>query len=179
MINAKKHLQTTLLATLVLGMVFTLTLTGCPKKCVKPVKEEPIIVEEPTEEEIGERIEKEEVAPIAELNLQTIYFDFDKSDIRPGDAEILTSNAQKLKKALEGKRQITVTIEGHCCPIGTSEYNMALGQRRAESAKAYLVKLGVNAGILNTVSYGEERPVTTDSLQYHLNRRCEFKAVTK
>lgn len=172
---ATKHLQSTLLATLVLGMVFALTLTGCPKKCVKPVGEEPVIVEEPTEEEIGE----EEVTPKAELKLQTIYFDFDKSDIRPGDAQILTNNAQQLKEAPKAQQQVTVTIEGHCCPMGTAEYNMALGQRRAESAKAYLVKLGVDAGILNTVSYGEERLVTTNPLQYHLNRRCEFKVMVK
>ncbi len=162
--------------TIALVGLFALTLVGCPKKCVKPVKEEPVIVEEPVKEEKEEEVE---VAPKVELNLQTIYFDFDKSDIRPGDAQILQGNADQLKKALAAGQKFTVTIEGHCCPLGTSEYNTALGQRRAESAKSYLVNLGVDAGILNTISYGEERLVTTDPNQYHLNRRCEFKAVTQ
>jgi peptidoglycan-associated lipoprotein len=68
-----------------------------------------------------------------------------------------------------------VTIEGYCDPIGTSEYNMALGMRRAESAKAYLVKLGADMNMFSTISYGEEKLVTQDKAQFELNRRCEFK----
>ncbi len=153
------------------ALVFTvaLILTGCPKKCVQPVKEEPVIVEEPVEKEV------EGVPQRVELGLQTIYFDFDRSDIRPGDAQILQKNAENIKRAMAAGSKFTVTIEGHCCPLGTSEYNMALGQRRAEAARSYLVKLGVAADVLNTISYGEERLVTNDPNQYHLNRRCEFK----
>ncbi|NPV14562.1 OmpA family protein [candidate division WOR-3 bacterium] len=162
----------TKLTTLVLAMMFALALMGCPKKCVKPAKEEPVVVEEPQVEE--------EVAPAkVELNLQTIYFDFDKSDIRPGDASILQANADQIKKAIGAGQKFSVTIEGHCCPLGTSEYNMALGWRRAESAKSYLVKLGVDGALLNTISYGEERLVTNDPNQYHLNRRAEFKTTEK
>lgn len=160
------------LTTLGLALFFALAIVGCSKKCVKPVKEEPVMVEE-AKEETGE------VAPKVELNLQTIYFDFDKSDIRPGDARILQANADLIKKAVQAGQKFTVTIEGHCCPLGTSEYNMALGWRRAESAKGYLVKLGVDGALLNTISYGEERLVTTDPNQYHLNRRCEFKTTGK
>ncbi|MGB9741587.1 MAG: OmpA family protein [candidate division WOR-3 bacterium] len=161
------------ITTLFMGILVILAVGGCPKKCVKPVTEEPVVVEEPVEEK-----------PVAEppklsLNLQTIYFDFDKSDIRPGDAQILQQNAEQIKQALNQNQKFTVMIEGHCCPIGTAEYNMALGQRRAEAAKAYLVKLGVDGTILNTISYGEERLVTTDPAQYHLNRRCEFKTEQK
>lgn len=160
----------TKLTLLVIPLTIVLALMGCPKKCVKPVAEEPVVVEEPVEEKV------EVAPPKGELNLQTIYFDFDKSDIRPGDASILQANAEQIKKAVEAGQKLTVIIEGHCCPLGTSEYNMALGMRRAESAKSYLVKLGVDAGLLNTISYGEERLVTNDPNQYQLNRRCEFKS---
>jgi peptidoglycan-associated lipoprotein len=164
------------LTTLLMGVVFMLVLVGCPKKCVKPVAEEPVMVEPPVEEKTEE---KPAEAKAVTINLQTIYFDFDKYDIRTGDAQILQENAQQIKNALNGGQKLMVTIEGHCCPIGTAEYNMALGQRRAEAAKSYLVKLGVDAGILSTISYGEERLVTTDPNQYHLNRRCEFKTQGK
>ncbi len=158
-----------------LALMFALALMGCPKKCVKPAAEEPVVVEEPQVEEEVKPVEPTKV----ELNLQTIYFDFDKSDIRPGDASILQANADQIKKAVEAGQKFSVTIEGHCCPLGTSEYNMALGWRRAESAKSYLVKLGVDGALLNTISYGEERLVTNDPSQYHLNRRCEFKTTEK
>ncbi|MEO0067916.1 MAG: OmpA family protein [candidate division WOR-3 bacterium] len=159
------------ITTILMGIAFVLILVGCPKKCVKPVAEEPVVVEPPEEEEV---VPSEK--PRVQLDLQTIYFDFDKSDIRPGDAQILQSNASKIKNVINSGQKVRVTIEGHCCPIGTSEYNMALGQRRAESARKYLINLGIPADILNTISYGEERLVTTDSAQYHLNRRCEFKS---
>lgn len=163
-------------STLVVGLLLIMAMGGCPKKCVKPVTEEPVMIEEPVEEP---QEKPAEAPPRLTLNLQTIYFDFDKSDIRPGDAQIIQSNADQIKQGLNQGQKFTVTIEGHCCPIGTSEYNMALGQRRAEAAKAYLVKLGVDGTILNTISYGEERLVTTDESQYHLNRRCEFKVTEK
>ncbi len=133
------------------------------------------------EEEIAEEEMPEEKLPEEKLlrELRPIYFDFDKSDIRPGDAEILKGNAKQILDAVKAGQKFTVTIEGHCCPMGTAEYNMGLGMRRAESAKGYLLKLGVDGGLLNTISYGEERLVTTDSLQYHLNRRCEFKVIAK
>lgn len=162
----------TKLTALLLGIIFILAVGGCPKKCVRPVAEEPVVVEQPAEEPA-------EVTPQVTLNLQTIYFDFDRSDIRPGDAQILQRNADQIKQALNQGQKFTVTIEGHTCPIGTSEYNMALGWRRAEAAKAYLVKLGVDGSILNTISYGEERLVTTNEAQYHLNRRAEFKVSGK
>jgi peptidoglycan-associated lipoprotein len=136
----------------------------------KVVKEKPIPPPQPPTPtpEITEQ-------PKVELDLVTIHFDFDKSDIRPGDANTLEGNARQLLDAVKQNVKPTVTIEGYCDPIGTSEYNMALGQRRAESAKAYLVKLGVAADQLSTISYGEEKLVTTDETKYEMNRRCEFK----
>jgi len=157
-------------AAIVVGVIMMLTGAGCPKKCVKPVVEEPAVVEETTE--TVPVVEK----PKVQLNLAAIHFDFDRSDIRPADATILQDNADQLKKALAAGQKLVVTIEGHCCPIGTAEYNMALGQRRAESAKAYLVKLGLDGSLFNTISYGEERLLTQDPTKYELNRRCEFKA---
>ena len=108
----------------------------------------------------------------AKSDLAPIHFDFDKSDIRAGDATILQGNYDQVKQAPQAK----VTIEGYCDPIGTSEYNMALGMRRAESAKSYLVKLGADMNMFSTISFGEEKLVTQDQAQFELNRRCEFKA---
>ncbi|MEO0073326.1 MAG: OmpA family protein [candidate division WOR-3 bacterium] len=157
----------TRLMTAVLGIVLVTMFVGCPKKCVKPVAEEPVVVPPDTT--------PVEVKKPVELNLATIHFDFDKYDIRPGDATILQNNADQIRRATEGGRSLAITIEGHCDPIGTSEYNMALGMRRAEAAKAYLVRLGLPTSMFSTISYGEERLVTQDPAQYELNRRAEFK----
>jgi len=150
-----------------MGVVMVVAMVGCPKKVVK---EEPI-PPPPPPDTMPEIIEK----PTMELNLATIHFDFDKYEIRKGDATILQGNSDQLKKAAGMNQTPMVTIEGYCDPIGTSEYNMALGQRRADAAKAYLMKLGVT-NQLSTISYGEEKLVTTDAAQYEMNRRCEFKA---
>ena len=155
--------------TVLMGAVFMLTMFGCAKKVVKT--EEPIPPPPPPDTMVEKPVEEVKVA----LTLATIHFDFDKSDIRSGDATILQGNYDQLKQATDAGQKPAVTIEGYCDPIGTSEYNMALGMRRAESAKAYLVKLGADAAQLSTISYGEEKLVTTDEAQYELNRRCEFK----
>ncbi len=156
------------LLTVMVGVAVMLTAVGCPKKCVKP--EEPIPPPPPPDT----------MPPIMEtptygFDLATIHFDFDMSKIRAGDGDILKGNADQLKEAAGMELTPNVMIEGHCDPIGTSEYNMALGQRRAESAKAYLVKLGVPADQLGTISYGEEQLVTQTPDDYEMNRRCEFK----
>jgi len=133
----------------------------------------PVLPPPPIPEVMPETVAVETVP--TRIQLANIYFDFDKSDIRPKDAEILKRNAEQISSVIKAGKKPSVTIEGHCCPIGTSEYNMALGWRRAESAKDYLVKLGIDAGIFKTISYGKERLVETDPAKYHLNRRCEFK----
>jgi len=134
----------------------------------KGMKEKPIRPSPPPAPEIAEQ-------PKVELDLAAIHFDFDQSIIRPGDASTLEGNSRQLLGAEKQNLRPKVTIEGYCDPIGTSEYNIALGQRRAESAKAYLVKLGVAADQLSTTSYGEEKLVTTEETKYELNRRCEFR----
>jgi peptidoglycan-associated lipoprotein len=154
------------LLTVTLGVLLVLTMVGCPKKCVTPT--EPVPAPPPPDT----MTERSPEPPKVDLNLATIHFDFDKSDIRPGDATILQGDYDQLKMAPKAQ----VTIEGYCDPIGTSEYNMALGMRRAESAKAYLLKLGADMNMFSTISFGEEKLVTQDQAQFELNRRCEFKA---
>ena len=88
-----------------------------------------------------------------------IYFDTDRYNIDTADAAALQMQAQYLAQY----PNITVTIEGHADERGTREYNLALGERRANSAKNYLVSLGIAANRIRTVSYGEERPVATAS----------------
>jgi len=87
--------------------------------------------------------------------LKDIHFDFDKYDIRPGDAEILKGNAALLTRYPKMKIQ----VEGHCDERGTVEYNLSLGERRANSIKKYLIPLGIAADRVSAISYGEERPL--------------------
>ena len=163
------------LLVLFLGVGLMLTTLGCPKKCVKP--DEPI-PPPPLPEEAPEILDVLEGEGV-ELNLGAIHFDFDMSDIRTGDAKVLEDNAMQLKSAAEMGLEPMVTIEGHCDPVGTSEYNMALGQRRAEAAKMFLAKMGVPEGQLKCVSFGEEKLVTENEDEYELNRRAEFKPETE
>jgi len=140
---------------------------GCPKKQeVKPAEE--ITVEEIPYEEVKIPEEFPEEPERPELVLDRIFFDFDKSDIRVDAAETLKRNADMLKLYPE----VEIIIEGHCCEIGTAEYNLALGERRAAVARDYLLMLGISPNRLATVSYGEERPLDPTNLPK--NRRCEF-----
>jgi peptidoglycan-associated lipoprotein len=109
-------------------------------------------------------------APNGEL--RDVYFDFDKSNIRPPDARTLESSAAYLK----ANPNLLVLIEGHCDERGTAEYNIALGERRAKAAMNYLVGQGVDAGRLTLVSYGKERPVCTQRTEacWSKNRRDRF-----
>jgi peptidoglycan-associated lipoprotein len=89
----------------------------------------------------------------------TVNFDLDRYDIREGDKAILQRQAQWLARY----PNVRITIEGHADERGTREYNLALGARRANSVKEYLVSLGTQAARLETVSYGKERPLCTES----------------
>ena len=107
----------------------------------------------------------------ANPNLKDINFDFDKYDIRPGDAKILDANATWLK----GNTNL-VLIEGHCDERGTNEYNLALGERRAKATMNYLVSQGIQANRITIISYGEERPVCNEKTEacWAKNRRANF-----
>jgi outer membrane protein OmpA-like peptidoglycan-associated protein len=109
------------------------------------------------------------------FELLPIYFDLDQSNIRLGDAEILRRNAEAILAKAKAGLKADVLIEGHCCPLASEMYNIGLGMRRAEAAKAYLVGLGVDAALLTTETFGEANPPYTDPVEYYLDRRCEFK----
>lgn len=104
--------------------------------------------------------------------LEPIYFDFDKSFIREDAKPALKKAAEYMKKNKDAR----IRIEGNCDERGTSEYNMALGDRRANSAKKYLTALGIDGKRLSTVSYGKERPIcaSPDEGCWQKNRRGDF-----
>ncbi len=101
-----------------------------------------------------------------------VYFDFDKSSIRDDQKARITGNADFMKSN-HGSR---ISIEGNCDERGTNEYNMALGERRAQTAKKYLTNLGVSSSRMTTVSYGEEKPLLYghDEYSWAQNRRDDF-----
>jgi len=173
------------LGILILVLCLGLIMVGCPKKTV--VKEEPSVKkgeeaalaerekaakleaekaakEKMKEEEARKEFEESLVAKkepgiagevFESKLLKDIHFDFDKYDIRPGDAEILKENAALLVKY----PKVKIQIEGHCDERGTVEYNLALGERRANNTKKYLISLGISADRISTISYGKERPL--------------------
>lgn len=111
-------------------------------------------------------------AAVEEAIFENIHFDFDKFFIRPDDKPRLEKVAENMKKNRDAK----ILIEGHCDERGTGEYNMALGDRRANSAKKYLTALGIDGGRLSTVSYGKERPLYPEHNEgaWAKNRRAVF-----
>jgi len=195
------------LAILILILGIGLIMTGCPKKVVKT--EEPTVklseqkaktdaerAKEAKEREAA-RIKEQEAAEkekfekslttkkepgiqgqVSESSLiKDVHFDFDKYDIRPADAEILKANAAVLTK----NPNVKIQIEGHCDERGTIEYNLALGERRASSAKAYLVSIGIPASRISTISYGKERPLDPahNEEAWAKNRRAHTIIVAK
>ena len=114
---------------------------------------------------------KSPVTP-ASSPMKDVYFDFDRYDLSADARTILRANAEWLKTN-SGAR---VEIEGHCDDRGTNEYNLALGAKRAQSAREYLATLGVAADRLSTISYGEEIPVCNEPTEgcWRQNRRARF-----
>lgn len=107
--------------------------------------------------------------------LRTVYFDYDRSEIRADQRATLQANAAFLRD----NPTVRILVEGHADERGTREYNLALGDRRAQAARDYLMSLGIDAGRIETISYGEEQPVSTGEGEsvWSLNRRAEFVAV--
>ena len=121
--------------------------------------------------------EKQNMATSSEMRnakggLEDIHFDYDKSNIRQDDRKILSRNAAYLSK----NKNVKIVIEGNCDERGTAEYNMALGERRADEAKKYLVNLGINGKRITTISYGSEKPLDPghDEDAWAKNRRDHF-----
>lgn len=106
-------------------------------------------------------------------DVQDAFFDYDKADIRADARTALSSTAEFLRSY----PQVSVVIEGHCDERGSTEYNVALGDRRSDSAKEFLVAQGISANRIQTVSYGKERPFCTQSDEscYQQNRRAHFR----
>ena len=104
--------------------------------------------------------------------LRDIHFDFDRYDVKDEDKPVLRAIADWMLENPDAR----LVIEGHCDERGTSEYNLGLGDRRAKSTKDYLITLGVSADRLQTVSYGEEKPLCTESTEacWSRNRRAHF-----
>ena len=105
-----------------------------------------------------------------------IHFDFDKSKVLPGDASVLD---QKIT-ILTSNPDFKIRVAGHCDERGSAKYNMALGNRRAAAAKQYLMKHGIDASRIETISYGKERPLDPghDEAAWAKNRRDEFEIVS-
>src|SRR3990172_9057849 len=190
------------LVIIILILCVGLLLTGCPKKTV--MKEEPSMrkedaaARERAEQTMREQeLKAKEEAAKKDLNrslgekkdpgsegtvfesslLKDIRFDFDRYDVRPQDTEILRENVALLKKY----PNVKIQIEGHCDERGTTEYNIALGERRANSTKKYLLSLGIPSDRLSTISYGEEKPADPAHTEgaWGKNRRAHFVILSK
>jgi peptidoglycan-associated lipoprotein len=182
----RKSLLMVWIGALALSMLFV----GCPKKkpAPAPVVEEPAPA--PAEEVVAptppapvdekpdpfsEDIETANRAAYEQGLLGDVYFDFDKFELKSEARERLAKNAEFMKAHPE----FMFNIQGHCDERGTAEYNLALGERRANTAKDYLMSLGIPASRIKTISYGEERPQCTESGEscWWRNRRDHFLIV--
>jgi peptidoglycan-associated lipoprotein len=178
-----KHLFIAVL--IVLGII---TITGCAHREVTQAPEQPQVTPTPAPTpapQAGAPTEMPPEAPLVaqqaeepqaerEMNtkIEDIHFDFDKSDIQ-GNAKPILKN---LSGILTANTKANVVIEGNCDARGTSEYNLALGDRRANAAKSYLVSLGIPSTRIKTISYGKEKPLCTESTEecWTKNRRDHF-----
>ncbi len=120
----------------------------------------------------NEGLNQTEQQPIEEALDTVFYFDFDESNLRPESRAVLTAHAERLKAAPH-----VVRLEGHADERGTREYNMALGERRANAVRDFLVLQGVDSAMIESISYGEERPAVlgSDDYSWSQNRRVELK----
>jgi peptidoglycan-associated lipoprotein len=192
----KRILWLMLIVIISVGLAFSVS--GCAKKKVTAEEEMGAVVEEtaPGPGEAGYEKIYEEAMTAKEESLEAqaviekepevlegrtsapllpIYFDFDKSNIRENQRDRIEKNAAFLKE----NKVVRVRIEGNCDERGTNEYNMALGERRAISAKKYLVNLGIHEDRMHTISYGEEKPLLYghDEYSWAQNRRDDFVMV--
>lgn len=164
------------------------TLWGCPKKAevttspeaqTQAEKVTPSATPAPSTEattaeakpEVKSEGSTEKAGAMAE-GLKPIYFDFDKSFIRDDAKTVMKANAEWLKANPKAK----IKIEGNCDERGTQEYNQALGQRRAASAKKYLTEMGVSGHRISLISYGKEKPICSahEETCWQKNRRDDF-----
>lgn len=111
--------------------------------------------------------EEDVEVPAQEVALGVVHFALDKATLSADNRKIVEANAQAIKAAASAVANYQVIVEGNCDDRGTTAYNIALGQKRADEVKAYYVRLGIPANRISTVSYGEEKPVC-----YEANNAC-------
>ena len=149
--------------------------TPIPTPSRTPIVEQEVSRPE-TETIVSQEVTEELPEDLAILNargyLEDVFFDTDRWDIRPEGTEALTRNVTWLQQY----PSVLILIEGHCDERNTREYNLALGERRANAVRDYLIFLGVAPERVRTISYGEERPfaVGSDEASWQLNRRAHF-----
>lgn len=102
--------------------------------------------------------------PLRQINrvLEDAFFDFDRYDLRNDAITALRNNADQLRSILDRRPGLMLIVEGHCDELGSAEYNLGLGERRAESAREFLAQLGIPLNRMRTVSWGKERPICTE-----------------
>jgi len=169
------------LFTLIVGLVALLIAMSCggPKK--KTIEPEAIDTTTEVSPDVPEDTETttipETPESLKESQFRTVYFDFDKFNLRPDAKAALDFNFDLLKKHTD----VIVKIEGHCDERGTVEYNLSLGEKRARSAMDYLVGLGINANRVTVISYGKERPIDPrhNEEAWGKNRRDEFRIISQ
>ncbi len=141
----------------------------------------PVPTEAPIVAPVAEPVAETLPADLAELNkkgyLKDIFFDYDLYDVRADQRDVMGVNAEWLKKW----PTVKIQIEGHCDERGSNKYNMALGDKRANAARDYLVSLGIDASRVTTISYGEERPFLEGQSEsaWSQNRRAHFVVTAK
>ena len=158
-----------------LAAALALSVAGCAKKKVAdlppppPTATEPMTETPPPSPETG-NVPGSRADFVAQAGSDTIHFETDSYDVTPQEQAILSRQAAWLAKY----PNVSATIEGHCDERGTREYNLALGDRRANAAKNFLVSAGVAASRLSVISYGKEKPVATgsDEASWAQNRRA-------
>ncbi len=172
---------------IVIGMLF---LVGCAPKTVETIQQPATPITERslsdqdsmgrrgiTEEELArverERLLREQQQITDDSFAKDIYFEYDSYAIKPSELPKIDAVGNYLKQ----NRDINIIAEGHCDERGTIDYNFALGQKRAEAAKAYLVKMGIDGGRIKTISFGKEVPVDAGHNEeaWARNRRVHFK----
>ena len=156
-----------------------IAVAGCAKKppeVLPPAPQETPTADAPvTDPNAGAPQPGSQAHFVANISSDRIFFDTDQSEVDGEDQATLQSQATYLRQY----PQVRVTIEGHADERGTREYNLALGERRANAAKNYLASLGIDAGRISTISYGKERPEATgsDEQSWSRNRRAVTVAV--
>ncbi len=188
-------------AAVIATMALTMVVAGCSKKVAAtpppaPAAQQPAVANNsaPPSRATERPAAKAESAPPARSNqpdaatraridqllarIEDAYFDYNEHSLRPDAVKALQADSTELRDILKDYPNYKLTIEGYCDERGSAEYNMALGEKRAESAKDYLVQVGIPAGQLGVVSYGKEKPVCEDHDEacWQKNRRVHITA---